>query len=182
MPSPMWSEKPSQYHGIWPNFQPWGSCTHPFTNPGHIWPAGVNSWCMISHQISCQLVYIFTHGRIWHAIRQAVGDCYCVVCEQSVRSADDRDISVTQSLASVFVHHSQRDMLVNDARPMPGVVIHWLAARSVVFWCLDVMHSVTFSEFFLHHDSLLWLPCGIGQTIIFSSCCLFFFFFFLFLA
>jgi len=31
---------------------------------------------------------------------------------------------------------------------------------------------------FLHHDSLLWSPYGIGQTIIFSSCRLFFFFFF----
>ena len=56
-----------------------------------------------------------------------------VVCEQNVQSVNGRDISVTQSLASVFVRHSQRDSLVNDARPTPGDMILLLAARPVIF-------------------------------------------------
>ena len=57
----------------------------------------------------------------------------CVVCEQCVLSAYCRGISVTQSLASVFVHRLLRELLVNDARPTPGVMTHSEAARSVVF-------------------------------------------------
>ena len=70
----------------------------------------------------------------------------CVVCEQCVLSAYCRGISVTQSLASVFVHRLLRELLVNDARPTPGVTTHSEAARSVVFWYL--MHPVTFSVIF----------------------------------
>jgi len=85
----------------------------------------------------------------------------CVVCEQCVLSAYCRGISVTQSLASVFVHRLLRELLVNDARPTPGVMTHSEAARSVVFWYL--MHPVTFSliftllKFFLSVQ-ILFLP------------------------